>query len=205
MFYIGSSSIEVVEKGYHGSVRSKKYIDEWKRANREGLLKTYVLLTFETREEALLVEIYLQKLYKVDKSEFFINGKIDSHKNPYARVGEDHPGHLSLGKSKSPEHCENISKARTGIPLSPEHRASISAGGMGRTPTPETCAKLSKAGKGKTHTLEARANMSKSQIGKAKSPEQCVNMSKAKKGKKLKTSAKENIEWHWINGKKEWL
>jgi hypothetical protein len=73
-----------------------------------------------------------------------------------------------------------------GKPLSPEHRAKISAALKRKPPSAETRAKMSvaKSGEnhplfGKHHTPETRARMSASKRGKLKSPDTRAKMSAA--------------------------
>ena len=55
MFYIGSSSISNVMKGYHGSVASKLYKEVWKTElkNSPELFKTMIISRCETRLDAM--------------------------------------------------------------------------------------------------------------------------------------------------------
>ena len=74
-YYIGSTSIEKIEKGYKGSVKSRKWKDIWlnETENYPELFHVEILSVHETREEALQEELKLQKLYDVVKSNEWIN------------------------------------------------------------------------------------------------------------------------------------
>jgi hypothetical protein len=77
-FYIGSSSIDRITKGYHGSVLSKKYSDIWKTELRINphLFKTQIISKHTNRKEALAKENYIQKTLNVIKSPLYINQAI---------------------------------------------------------------------------------------------------------------------------------
>lgn len=73
--YIGSSSVQRIEKGYCGSVRSKKWKSIW-----ENQLKFYpelftvdIVSIHSTRSAALEEEFRLQRVYDVVKSDEWIN------------------------------------------------------------------------------------------------------------------------------------
>jgi hypothetical protein len=89
----------------------------------------------------------------------------------------------------SPEHRAKLSAAlmgnqcAAGHTCSPETRAKISAAQMGHAVSPETCAKLSAAHMGHTLSLEHRAKIGAAQMGHAVSPETRAKMSAAQKGR----------------------
>ncbi len=74
-FYIGSTSVAKVKDGYHGSVSSKKYKENYVKELKESpeLFKTTILITTATRKFALKLENYIQKKNDVVKNPFFIN------------------------------------------------------------------------------------------------------------------------------------
>jgi len=53
-FYIGSSSIENIDNGYKGSVKSKRWKTIWKNElkNNPHLFNVEIIKTFKTRQEA---------------------------------------------------------------------------------------------------------------------------------------------------------
>jgi hypothetical protein len=74
-FYIGSTSIEKIENGYHGSVISKKYKKIW---NNEiicnpKLFSTYIIGKFNDRNEAYSKEEQLQRKLNVIANPLYIN------------------------------------------------------------------------------------------------------------------------------------
>lgn len=77
-FYIGSSSIDKIEKGYRGTVASKKYkklfCQELK--NNPQLFKTQIVATYHSRKMALYREKILQIKLNVVKSTMYINQSI---------------------------------------------------------------------------------------------------------------------------------
>ena len=74
-FYIGSSSVEKVQKGYHGSVCSKQFRDIWKSEIRKNpnLFETKIISTHSDRKEATLRERDLQKKLSVVKNPLYTN------------------------------------------------------------------------------------------------------------------------------------
>ena len=81
-FYIGSTSIDKIDRGYHGSVSSKKYKKIWNSELKEHpeLFKTQILTTHETREEAFNEEVRYQKEHDVVNSNLYINMAIANKK-----------------------------------------------------------------------------------------------------------------------------
>ncbi len=77
-FYIGSSSVEKIASGYHGTVTSKEYAATWKAEirNNAHLFKTQIVCIFETRKDALVAESRLQKTLKVVKNPLYTNKAI---------------------------------------------------------------------------------------------------------------------------------
>lgn len=74
-FYIGSSNVDRIQKGYRGSVMSQKFSAIWKSELKSNpkLFKTYIISKHTTREEALFKENLLQKKLNVIKSCMYIN------------------------------------------------------------------------------------------------------------------------------------
>lgn len=84
-FYIGSSSIEKLTNGYHGSVSSKKWKDIWDQELKSNphLFKTKIVCSHNTRQEAFCKEYKLQKALNImKKSEMYINMSVAA-KNGY--------------------------------------------------------------------------------------------------------------------------
>ena len=74
-FYIGSSTIEKINNGYRGSVKSKKYKSIWKQELKENphLFKTKIISKHTNRKEALEKEDYIHRKLNVVKSPLYIN------------------------------------------------------------------------------------------------------------------------------------
>lgn len=107
-FYIGSTSLEKHLKGYHGSVKSKKYkeIYESELKDHPELFDSLIVEEYETREEATKTEYYYQKLHNVMKSEKFFNRSMAA---PKGFFGAD------VSKENNPvfgkKHSEETKKA----------------------------------------------------------------------------------------------
>lgn len=106
-FYIGSSSLERVNNGYHGSVKSKIYMDIWKEElrNRPELFKTKIITQHNTRQEAYNKELLLQEKLKVVRSPLYINLSLAS---------KDFDGSCLKGMPKTEEHKRKIGIAHKG-------------------------------------------------------------------------------------------
>lgn len=100
-FYIGSTYKDRLGKGYHGSVKSKKYQSIWENEIKSNphLFETRILSSHADREDALKKEEEIQKLFDVVRSPLFIN-------MAYARGGFIKPK-----GPQSQETREKISKA----------------------------------------------------------------------------------------------
>ncbi len=74
-FYIGSTSVDNVADGYHGTVLSAKYKSVWREELKENshLFKTKVVSIHNDRQEALDKENALQRSLNVTKSDLYIN------------------------------------------------------------------------------------------------------------------------------------
>lgn len=97
------------------------------------------------------------------------------------------------GKKLSPEHCEKLSIAHTGLAwsgarraakVSTETRAKMSASRLGKKLSPETCAKMSVSQMGRKVSAETRAKISAAHLGKKYSQERCAQISATLTGKK---------------------
>jgi hypothetical protein len=93
--YVGSSSVDKVNNGYNGSVKSKKwakiFIDEQKR--NKHLFKTRILSFHETRKDAIEYELELHKKYNVTLDETFMNQSLAAPNGFFGRnvSGENNP------------------------------------------------------------------------------------------------------------------
>lgn len=90
-YYVGSSSIEGVENGYHGSVLSKRYKETWNQELKENphLFETKILTTHSADTAAREEELRFQKEHDVVKSNDWIN---QSYAAPNGYFGRDVSG-----------------------------------------------------------------------------------------------------------------
>lgn len=178
--YVGSTSIEKFNKGYHGSVRSKKYKTIWKEElkNNPNLFISKILSIHATREEALTAELNFQIENNVVKSEDYINLSLAS---PNGFFGKDVSGvnnpmfgrkHSEKSKTQMSEHCPDRHGEKN-----PMFGKKPDSWKYKKHHSDEAKAKMSKAKKGifagdknpmfgkpsamlgKTHTEEAKAKM----------------------------------------------
>ena len=181
-FYIGSTSVDNINKGYRGSVVSEKYKSIWKQElhSHPELFKTSILTRHETRQEAMEREIVFQEAFSVASNPMYINmahanGKF-FNTDPHSPETKAKISAGNKGKAKSLEHITNMSAARIGKKQSPEHIAKRVAARIGKKrgpPSPETRAKISDTLTGKKrgpHSPETKAKMSAAKTGKKRGP-----------------------------------
>ena len=77
-FSVPEEFIDKIEKGYNGSVKSKKYRIIWEseRRHNRNLFKTIILKTFSSKLEATESEEKLQKYFSVHRNPMYINQNI---------------------------------------------------------------------------------------------------------------------------------
>ena len=175
-FYIGSTSIDNINKGYRGSVVSKNYKSIWKQElkGHPELFKTIILTRHETREEAMERELIFQEAFSVARNPLYINM---AHAN----------GKFFTSGPLAPETKAKLAAANTGKKRSPETKAKQSAAHTGKKQSPEAIAKTAAANTGKKHSPEAKAKMSAAHTGKKRGPESAETKAKksaARTGKK---------------------
>ena len=189
-FYLGSTSVDNINKGYRGSVASKNYKSIWKQeiASHPELFKTIILTKHETREEAMERELVFQEAFTVARNPMYINM---AHANgKFFTSGPPTPETIAkrvaarTGKKQSPEHKAKISAAKKGKKQSPETIAKKVAAQTGKKRSPETIAKMSAAQTGKKRTPEAKAKIGAANTGNKLSPEHKAKIAAAKTGKK---------------------
>lgn len=109
-FYIGSSNLERVSGGYHGTVLSKTYKVIWRQELKHNphLFTTKVVSTHHTRKEALLKERQLQQALCVVESPLYINKSYAAVDGKFGvrLVGNEHP---LFGKQRTAETKHKIS------------------------------------------------------------------------------------------------
>jgi hypothetical protein len=101
-FYIGSTKLSKIEKGYNGTVCSKQYQSIWRseRQHHRHLFKTIVLSTFDNHSDALLKEANLQKMLNVVENPLYINKSLANTKFKENRTGKKHSRSTRLKISK---------------------------------------------------------------------------------------------------------
>ena len=120
-YYIGYTTTKNIEKGYNGSVTSKKYKEIWKeeRTNNPHLFKTKIIKFWETKKEALSHEEKIHSMLKVNKNDLYINQCISNQKWT-----------LPPNRKLSGEHKKKIGKSsgasRKGIVFDRNHIQSLS-------------------------------------------------------------------------------
>ena len=121
-FYIGSSSVDKVNKGYHGSVVSRKYQSIWKQElhDHPSLFKTQITSEHLTRPEALLKERKFHVALGVQNSSMYINQSI-AMTTYYSTLGSKHSAETKKklseawkGRKHSAEAKKNMSEAKKG-------------------------------------------------------------------------------------------
>jgi hypothetical protein len=134
-FYIGSTSIEKINDGYHGSVASIRYSKIWvsEIKNNKYLFKTNIISKHNTRQEALDKELFLQESLNVVHNELYSNLSLARKNGFFGRdvkginnpmYGKDrsinHPKGM-LGKKHSKETKDLFSKTRKGTRIGNNH------------------------------------------------------------------------------------
>ena len=93
-FYIGSTSVDKIENGYKGSVKSKRWkqIYESEVKTNPDLFSVEIIETFSDRQLALDHELELQKSNDVVKSHWFFNESFATVNGFFGRrlYGKDH-------------------------------------------------------------------------------------------------------------------
>jgi hypothetical protein len=140
--YIGSTSIEKVNKGYNGSVSSRKWrrIYETEQKLNKHLFKSEILFSFKTREEALSKELELQIEYDVVQSNEYFNESLASVNGCFGRdvSGKNNP---MFGSNRRGKENPFYGKTHTDEAKLKNREAHI---GKGHPQTEETKLKISK-------------------------------------------------------------
>ena len=159
--YIGSTSVQKIEEGYHGSVSSKKYRDIWIKELIENphLFETQILTTHSTREEAFEEEVRYQIEHDVIKSAEYINMAVAKKK--FIFVDYNDPEYRKKLSESAKKRFENL-----------EFRKKMSEVHKKRYENPEERKKTSESQKGKTHSEESKKKMSESAKKRFEDPEE---------------------------------
>jgi hypothetical protein len=110
-WYIGSTSVEKIEQGYHGSIKSKKYKAIYYQELRDHpeLFKTDIIKVFETRREATQNEYELQVACDVVKSKDYFNMSFAAP-NGFFGMSAFMEGSPRFGKKHTEEACKKNSE-----------------------------------------------------------------------------------------------
>lgn len=118
-FYVGSTSVEQIANGYHGSIRSKKYQSIFKAELKQNphLFKTKIIKKYYSRKMALYREKQLQIKLNVVRSPMYFNQSIATVNGMFGRdtSGELHPlynvGHTLATRKKLSDNHHDVSGA----------------------------------------------------------------------------------------------
>lgn len=113
-FYIGSTSLKRMSKGYRGSVRSKKFMNIWNEeiTKNDSLFDTKIIKTFESRKEALNYEDKIHRKLEVIKNPLYINMAYASGCFG-GRIGHKHSTETRLKQSISAKNTKGKRKPRS--------------------------------------------------------------------------------------------
>src|ERR1039458_4229163 len=98
-FYIGSSNMDQIEKGYHGSVRSKRYRAIWESELRKNTtaFKTTIICVFQNRKDAFDKEEKFHRSLNVVDNPLYINMAIANRR--FTMNGKKHSVEANLKRS----------------------------------------------------------------------------------------------------------
>lgn len=172
-YYIGHTNIDKINKGYCGSVKSKKYKNVWNQEliNSKHLFVVKILKHFENKNDALFYEEYLQRKYAVHKNPMYINMAITNKKF----VCTDHSYASKRMKKDNPN--------KNG--MSEEHKRKISEANKGKKMNKEAIEKMRQTKIGKKQSKEHTEKVRKALLGRKFTPEWIEKIKQAKTGKKL--------------------
>lgn len=128
-FYIGSSSVERVNSGYRGSIKSKKWSGIFYNELKENphLFFTEIIKTFDDKKSAVEYELQLQIANDVVKSKWFFN---ESLARDFGWHGMNNKGEANpvFGKrwKHNKEFGDKISLIQKQLWSDPEYKARMS-------------------------------------------------------------------------------
>lgn len=174
-FYIGSTTVLRIKKGYHGSPSSVQYSELWKSEvkNNPQLFKTFIIDYSNEMAQKLENEYKWQKTFNVVDDPLFVNMAFATKKMI--------PNPQGVAKAL------HTKKQRNRLAHTPQTKEKIRQAALKRAPiTEETRKKMQEASKNKTISAETRQKMRESRL-KNKKPmteEAKRKISESKKGKK---------------------
>lgn len=147
-FYIGSTIVDKISSGYHGSVKSKKYKTIWSRELKvnPSAFKTKIISTHSTRKDALEKELMLQRALNVVKCDMYINM---SYAAPDGFFGMSTKGIAKPQSMKDKMRGNKNASFNKGKAKSEKHRSNIAKSLKGRIVTAEAAAKHSLSMRGR--------------------------------------------------------
>jgi hypothetical protein len=171
-FYIGSSSVNKIKNGYHGSVSSKLYKNIWNQEIKFNphLFTTKIISIHHTSKDARQKELKFHNQFNVVKSEMYINRALakpngfhgsDVSKENHPRWGSHHSE-----ESKKKIGYKNQGKIphNKGIPMSQKNKDRIIlTKKLNPRPAPNKGMKMN-------YSAEALANMCRAKTWKLQSP-----------------------------------
>ena len=115
MFYIGSSMVHKIQKGYRGSVSSKLYKEIWKQELKSNphYFKTKIISKHTTDKEARNKELNLQKCLKVVTNDMYINRSL-AKPNGFFGMNVSGKNHPRQGRLNTESHRNKISESTKG-------------------------------------------------------------------------------------------
>ena len=180
-FYVGSTKIDKIARGYHGSVSSALWGSIWKQEIRDNphLFMTLIIpgQIKHTAAEILDLELAWQQAFDVVEDICFINQAFA--KSGFCSTPESARKAVATRKRHGLSSCSEETKLKIGAanrgrrlpPVTPETRAKLSQSLTGIPRTPEWKAKISKSHIGKKHSEETRAKIRDSHTGLAPTSE----------------------------------
>jgi len=134
-FYIGWTSEAKIQRGYNGSVKSKRFEKMWReeRKTNRNLFKTIVLQKFETDKQAMDREGVIHRALNVVNNPLYIN--MTTGHTLFGGSGERSPRFGLPGPRRGQHHTDEakqkIREAQTGVPNTVEQNRKISLSQMG--------------------------------------------------------------------------
>lgn len=215
-FYIGSTSIYKIKAGYVGSVSSMKYESTWRLEKRTNphLFKVKIIKTFETREDAIDHEIFLQKSLDVVRNPLYTNLVI-AGANFGGLSGKDSPMYGKIVSEETREKLRIANRNRDYVASeATRKKISIANSGennywYGKSLPEEIREKIRQTLTGRPgtpHTEESKKKISEGNKGRIMSEETKERLRVANTGKKVSDETKKKMSdfFKQIERTEEW-
>lgn len=172
-FYIGYSTIEKVENGYKGTVKSQRYKALYQQELKDNphLFKTHIISRCSSRKDALDREAAIQRHFRVHTNPMYINLAISNEKffvEKHTDEYKERHRKIFIGRVLTEDWKRKIGNGNRGKVRSVEFRKHISEKQKGKKQPPRTeehRKNLSKANTGKRHSQETKRKISDVQKG----------------------------------------